>query len=209
MKLDGNEFKVVEEGCARKSTKQPQSFHEEVKAVIATEQSSLELGQLHMSSKVEVFREKDSHLRECKKFATPRFGNESLKYDPRLEYKSGVQMFLYHATHKAKVIQIEPVMCMSIWKLMKTLKWNSDWHDDKHKRMAIKVEAMSSRSSEEVKGAISDAARLILQGLNTGHVFGSFHLVLEQVAEPVEEIRLIKDDNSEFDSSHVFGIGKQ
>jgi len=212
MKLDRNEFEIVEEGCAGKSTKQPQSFHEEIKAVIATEQSSMELGQLHMSSKVEVFGEKDSHLRECKKFATPRFGNESPKYDPRLEYKSGVQMFLYQATHKANFNWIEPVVCTRTWKLMMkprlgVIRWNSD--DDRRRMKFYQWRMVTMSSSEEKKRANSDAARFVLQVIKSGHVFGSFHLVLEQGADLVVEIKLVKDDNSRFDFSQDFSRGKQ
>ena len=93
--MDSYEFKIVDEGCAGKSTKRPQWFHEEFWTgiqKITAEQSRTELGQLHMRINVEVFGEKDPHSRECK-FETPR-----PKYDSKLEYKSGVQMFLYQET---------------------------------------------------------------------------------------------------------------
>ena len=64
-------------------------------------------------------------------------------------------------------------------------------------------------SSEEEKRATSDAARFVLQVLKSGHVFRWLQLVLEQVAEPVVEIKLLKDDNSKFDFSQVLGRGKQ
>jgi len=147
MKRDNYEFKIVEEGCAVEGTKQPQWFHEEVKAVITTEQSSTELGQLHM----------------IKRSDTPRIGNKSPKYDPNMEYKSGVQMSLYQATHKANFIWIEPVVCTRTWKLMmklrlRVIRWNSD--DDKRMMRFYQWGTVTMSSSREKKRAISNAESL-------------------------------------------------
>jgi len=110
------------------------------------DKSGMELEQLHMSENVEVFGEKDLHLRECKKFVTPRFGSIWPKYDPKREYKSGVPIPLYQSAHKASFKWIKLVVCTNTWKLMKTLQCNSDsdWYDDKNKRSTTNGHIVSS-----------------------------------------------------------------
>jgi len=261
----------VDEGFAGRSTKRPQCFWKEIQKgrKITMEQSigenlsikfnedksRTELGQLHMRDNVDVFGEKDSHMREYKRSVTPGLCSVSPKDDSKritagmqLEHKSGVRMLLYQTAHKASFNWIKLVVCTKTWKLMKmmklkngTLQWNSDsdWHDYNHKRSTINgciiCECDSGwvfwktvfMSSKEEKRAISDAAMLVLQVLRkmnkqvgipievlvdsmgliclsegtnrcigTRHVDARFHLVQEQVTEPVVEIKFVKTDGN-------------
>ncbi len=215
MKLDNHKFEAeaVVEGSADKGTKQSQRFHAEVwtgiqTITMSTEQSRMELGQLHMRENVEVFGEKDAHLRECK-FATPRFGSIRPKYDPKLEYKCGVQTLLYQATHKAFKWR-EPVICMKTWKLMMKSKSgtlqgdsDSDWHDDKIRTNNSCI--MSS--SKEVRRAISDTVKFVLQVLET-YGWKVSSSPREQITEPVGEIKFVKDGNRRNDFSQESSLSR-
>jgi len=114
-------------------------------------------------------------------------------------------MLLYQAAHKARFNWIELVVCTKTWKLMnRSLQCNSDsdWHDDKNKRIVWKTVVMSS--SKEEKRAISDAEKFVLQVLSTYGCKISFG-PREQVAEQVEEIKFFKDGNRSLDFINVSG----